>query len=399
MIRILGFSSIPVDVEASGGAERIAHLYRHLSPGQYRKKLITLTGMRQKRQTVTLPGDVKVVKIPSLPQTLFYYLQAMRILPFFEVSRAHRACAPGIGPHFKGDFDLVQFDSLWLTPWASRIPADRPVIYGSHNYETDWFEGELRRYLFRNFHRRTLFELEREAAHRADHVIAVTEEDREKLAGNTGIDIGKITVIPNGYDDTVLAPVTEEERRQARRALNLPMEGRIALFTGSDVMPNVEAAESITGVIAPHASPGITFVIAGSVGRALSGSAPPNCIVTGRVPDMAPWLRAADVGLNPIRLGSGSNIKVLQYLGSGLPVVSTEFGMRGFEDLKKYVSIKRIDLFYRPIESIQPDPAAAEKVREKYAWSRASAKLASVYSQLLGVDQRKSGCPGEDEVK
>lgn len=384
MIRVLGFSSIPLDGESSGGAERIAQLYRHLPADRFRKTLVTLAGMREARRSVRLPGDVTAEKVPSPPQTFFYYLQALRIVPFFQVSRLHRRFAPGIGPFFDGPFDLVQFDSLWLTPWAARLPAGRPVVYASHNYETDWYEGELRRYLFRRFHGRTLFRLEREAARRADHVVAVTEEDREKLVANLGIGAEKTSVIPNGYDDTRLAPAGAEERLEARRALGLPEGGRVAIFAGSDVAPNVEAAESITGVIAPKAPEGVVFVLAGSVGRGLSRRVPSNCIVTGPVADMAPWLRAADVGLNPIRLGSGSNIKVLQYLGSGLPVISTDFGMRGFEDLVRYVSVKRIDLFHRHLDSVELDPAAVVAVRGNYAWRNASAKLAAVHERLVG---------------
>ena len=42
-------------------------------------------------------------------------------------------------------------------------------------------------------------------------------------------------------------------------------------------------------------------------------------------------LAAADVALNPVLHGSGTNLKVIEYLASGVPVVSTAFGVRGLD--------------------------------------------------------------------
>ncbi len=257
------------------------------------------------------------------------------------------------------------------------------MIYASHNFETEWYQGQLRRYPFRAFHERSLFELEKRAVDRADHVIAVTPEDKEKMISRLGADGDKITVIPNGYDDTTITPVRREERIAVRRALGLPERGTIALFCGSAVPPNMDAAESITGVIARRAPKGVTFLIAGGVGEAMPSKMPDNCVVTGRVRRMTPFLRAADIGLNPVRLGSGSNIKVLQYIGSGLPVLSTPFGMRGFEDLAPFVTIKRIDLFHRHLTERSLAPEAVELVQHRYAWRRAALRLATLYDRLL----------------
>jgi hypothetical protein len=54
-------------------------------------------------------------------------------------------------------------------------------------------------------------------------------------------------------------------------------------------------------------------------------------ITTGRVPAVTPYFAAADAGLNPVVRGSGSNVKVFEYLAARLPVISTPFGMRGTE--------------------------------------------------------------------
>ncbi len=51
--------------------------------------------------------------------------------------------------------------------------------------------------------------------------------------------------------------------------------------------------------------------------------------MTGRVPEVVPYFAAADAGLNMVTRGSGSNVKLFEYLAAKLPVISTVFGARG----------------------------------------------------------------------
>jgi glycosyltransferase involved in cell wall biosynthesis len=52
-------------------------------------------------------------------------------------------------------------------------------------------------------------------------------------------------------------------------------------------------------------------------------------IHTGEVPDVVPYLQAADIALCPLLTGSGTSLKTLEYLSAGLPLVSTDVGIRG----------------------------------------------------------------------
>jgi glycosyltransferase involved in cell wall biosynthesis len=40
-------------------------------------------------------------------------------------------------------------------------------------------------------------------------------------------------------------------------------------------------------------------------------------------------LAMSDVALNPMRLGSGTNLKMLEYAAAGLPIITTPHGVRG----------------------------------------------------------------------
>jgi len=51
--------------------------------------------------------------------------------------------------------------------------------------------------------------------------------------------------------------------------------------------------------------------------------------VTVDAPDVAPHLAEADVFVNPVRRGAGVNIKMVEAMAAGLPVVTTTVGARG----------------------------------------------------------------------
>ncbi len=52
-------------------------------------------------------------------------------------------------------------------------------------------------------------------------------------------------------------------------------------------------------------------------------------VVTGAVDDLRPYREQAAIFINPMRLGSGLRIKVLEAMATNLPVVSTSLGMAG----------------------------------------------------------------------
>jgi glycosyltransferase involved in cell wall biosynthesis len=94
--------------------------------------------------------------------------------------------------------------------------------------------------------------------------------------------------------------------------------------------PNIEAADHILKYATTM--PAIIFIILGSVCGAIADrEIPANVKLLGVVDDnvKAVLLGTADVALNPMTSGSGSNLKMLDYFAAGIPVISTGFGARG----------------------------------------------------------------------
>ena len=149
-------------------------------------------------------------------------------------------------------------------------------------------------------------------------MIACSHEDACALADLHDADIDKFRIAPNGAFLT--SPMHREERPASRPT---------ALFMGSDWPPNNEAACFINEKLAP-ALPEVDFLIVGSTGNLIKPAAD-NVVVKGVVSDdeKHQLLSTSTLALNPVDRGSGTNVKLADYLACGLPTVTTPFGARG----------------------------------------------------------------------
>lgn len=87
--------------------------------------------------------------------------------------------------------------------------------------------------------------------------------------------------------------------------------------------------------------------------------------------------KSASIALNPMMSGSGTNIKVLGYLSSGIPTITTPYGARGLDLIDyKHVLICEIHEFPRKIHELLADNQLAESlkmngrnlVEERFDW-------------------------------
>jgi len=235
--------------------------------------------------------------------------------------------------------ELEKADIWWCEgPWGyafARKHAGGPVGLVAHNVESD-LHGDALEAAGGPGMRGRAFELEGRAFLEADFVWVFHENDARRLRELHGKPKGFLAVRPLGADLPEGAPWDPRVRARARRSLDLPEDGRYALFPASAHAPNREAATWIVEVLAPRlAERGVwTAVLAGSVlPRRVSGK---GWLATGPLPDLLEAFRAADLALNPMTEGSGMNLKVAECLAHGLPVLSTPFGARGYAALPEH---------------------------------------------------------------
>lgn len=149
--------------------------------------------------------------------------------------------------------------------------------------------------------------------------VVVSERDRDEL---TRINpLLNVTIIPNGVDTYRFRP------RPVKRIPAL-------LFVGNyEYAPNVDAALRLATDIFPAVQARVPQVRLWLVGNAppreLKELANDSVRVTGRVPDVRPYLARASAFVSPLRLGAGIKNKVLEALAMGCPVIATPISLDG----------------------------------------------------------------------
>lgn len=256
------------------------------------------------------------------------------------------------------------------------------IVYLSHNCEYELAAQSLSNekggaYLS------LLLQLEAGLCRMADDVAVVSDGDAAMMEALYGIGEERFLSLPNG----------SACRFEPGRSLDAT-EPDLALFLGSAWGPNIEAARIIVEEIAPRC-PAMRFAIVGSVCSGLEGLAqPPNVSLEHIVSDeaLADLLARAHVGLNPMRSGGGSNVKLADYLAHGLRILTSRTGVRGFPDTLANVEIREgSDLCRRLTElAAGPPPGAAERDQ----W-RKNASARHDWRQIAGtlVDRLEAPSP------
>jgi glycosyltransferase involved in cell wall biosynthesis len=301
------------------------------------------------------------------------------------------------------DCDLVVLADPFLLEVVERFAPGVPYVYDAYNCELD-----LKRAIITTAAADVLLErvaeLEGRATRGAAHRIACSEDDARRLAELYGVDATSIDVIPNGVDTEAIPFTTGAERRQAgarwrQRAASLGLrQEHLTIFVGSYHLPNIAAARQIIQMAPDH--PTTTFVLLGQHCEGLGATTiPPNVVPAGRVSESTKlvFLRAASVALNPITVGSGTNLKLVEFLAAGVPTVTTPTGARGvpLEDRvharvvdAEHVGAAMEDLFL----DADPEMAHAGRalVARSFDWALLGRRFAAAVLPPVGA-QRSAG--------
>jgi sugar transferase (PEP-CTERM/EpsH1 system associated) len=242
---------------------------------------------------------------------------------------------------------------------------------------------------------RAMARAERRYLREADHVLAVSQTDRDFFA--RGLPPGKLTVIPTGVDIEYFRPLAREE------------ESNSLVFTGSmDWMPNEDGILYFAEQILPRICEALPTARLSVVGRkpsprlkALAASDPHHLHLTGWVNDIRPYLAQSAVCIVPLRVGSGTRLKIFEAMGMGKAIVSTTIGAEGLpvhhgaellladspEDFAKSVLTLLGDAAARR----RLGTAARELVETKYSWSSVAREFAAALEKVIADGKQNAG--------
>lgn len=176
--------------------------------------------------------------------------------------------------------------------------------------------------------------------------------------------------------------------------------GQSIIFTGvMNYKPNVDAVLWFCQLVLPLVQqhfPAVQFVICGSDPseevQHLARSQ--GVIVTGRVPDVRPFLKSASIAIAPLRVAMGIQNKVLEAMAMSLPCVATAAAASGISadpdteiviaDEASDFATRIVDLLSEPDRMLQIGQAARGYVESHHDWSKILTSLGNLVQTVGG---------------
>jgi len=271
-----------------------------------------------------------------------------------------------------------------IAAYLSRSITNVPVVYNNHNTMSEelhqYFHGRLAKGLARWFGG----VLDREVPRRADASVAISEEAVGLLKG---FGCKAVSYVPPGVD-----PVDFEGADPKTAITELGLSGRKwVVYAGNpDAYQDLDV---LVGGIASLKDIGLIMVSASDLsGWRRSSGLPPDRL---RLVQESSWsvtrdiISAADIAALPRGVCSGYPIKLLNYLGLGVPTVCCEGSYRSLPGVfaspnnDKIAFGEKIEWLLARDDLNELGEQAKEGVRQDCSWDSRARELEAIYEPLL----------------
>lgn len=398
--KILVCSHFPASATGAGGQRRLYHLCAALSQ-KYEVALVTFnTFQHQKFESVKHTDNFMEMRLPWPEEAITKAAnpRGARGAGADDVTLMLSCKASGmLREILKGQAKssrCLVVSHPYLYPAVESLNSPLPLIYDAHNVEADIKTSMLAGASPDILNR--VRETEGKCVSRASRILVCSRVDGERFCNLYGARPDKCLLAPNGYDSIQTPYTGPKERAKLRGQLPYP-RARLALFLGSGHAPNIEAAGHIVKIAGK--APEVEFLIAGSVSTQPETKKmpwPKNAHLLGIVPEKlkTALLQTASLAINPVLSGSGTNLKVVEYLGAGLECVSTPFGMRGMEEFAVSVRLGSTEEFPDLVREVFNAPtssdilrATAQKIGRELDWKQVFSKAVACIDELCAVGE------------
>lgn len=301
-------------------------------------------------------------------------------------------------------FDVAHVEHLRAAHFAPVLKGRLPLVFDAVDCITELQSqlmhsggrGALGRLVSWEEHRK-LRRYEPVMAALFDRILITSESDAEclgALAEDRGLSL-PIEVIPNGVDLDYFYPLPDVPTLPG----NIVFSGKMsyaanrdaALFFCAEIFPAIRKA-----------FPSATLTLAGSGPtadlRALAARPGSGIEVTGRVPDLRPFLARAAVAVCPLRVGVGIQNKVLEAMAMGKALVATPLASRPLEpsavgeclqvaDTPADFAAQILSLLQNPDDAARLGHNARRYVETRHDWNVLTHRLTALYQAASRVPE------------
>ncbi len=392
--KVVVTSTFSIFPALGGGQARTYNLYKNLAR-TYDVEIVAFDGLDKKRESLRIASGMVETKVPKsmeqhneemkieakvqIPVTDIAMITLSHLTPDYEVE-LKRAIESA---------DVVVLSHPYLYPAAKKYMGNKKFVYEAQDVEylikQDMLpDNETSKELLAQ-----IYEVEKICCEKSEFIMTCSQEDKEKICALYGLDARKVIVVPNGVDCSATKYVPIDERLENKKALGLEEE-KLGLFMGSWHQPNLEACEKIFEIA--KKCPDVKFLLMGSQCMYFENnhiSVPENVGLLGLVNEEEKnrIFAAVDFALNPMLSGSGTNLKMFDYMSAGIPIITTAFGTRGIED-KSIFTVAEVEKMHQAAEDFCLGECAAQiiaarkHVEEVFDWKKIAEILRERMSKI-----------------
>jgi polysaccharide biosynthesis protein PslH len=278
--------------------------------------------------------------------------------------------------------EIIQAEFIYEGYQVSRICKKMkiPFILSEHNVESVLNPS--------------LYNHEVKICNYANFVTTVSENDRnilEKMGVKT-----QIKIIPNGVD-TKRFQCNVEKRGALREKFRIAPTDIVLVYHGTlAYTPNRVASQFLKYSLIPAIHKLDSRIKLLLIGPKHEYSVGEYIIELNEVPsdELPDYLSIADIAVIPLNSGSGTRLKILEYLSLGIPIVSTKIGIEGLPILDGEHAILtngNAQEVISKIDQLISDLPLRERlikngkelVKEHYDWEMTFKNLLDIYNEVL----------------
>lgn len=287
----------------------------------------------------------------------------------------------------KKNYDVVHSEFPNMAQY--QFKDDLIKVIDSHNVEYDNFRRmwekcrqPIRKWFYKKEYKK-VFREEVDVLNQQDLFMATSKEDVKILKKH----VGRVSsfVVPNGVDTSFFTPSSIEPE-----PWSLVFTGMMGYTPNNDGM--LWFLDEIFPLILEKIPQAKVYIVGNKPPEELKGRQSEQVIVTGFVDDVRPYVWKSSVFVVPLRMGSGTRLKVVEALAMKKPVVSTSIGCEGIEvEHGKTVLIQdKPEKFASEVINLLKDKelsnrltcAGHDLVTSTYDWSLIGEKMLDIYRSL-----------------
>jgi len=278
-------------------------------------------------------------------------------------------------------FDLVHVETFYV---MQNLPKTTlPIILVEHNIEYKVYQRYANKapILTKPFLRLDALKIKKEemaAWKRVNALVAVSPKEQEEMGEDAYL-------VPNGVDTKRFSLKKAPKNKKQKTVLFI---GDFRWVANRDSV--IYIIKNIWPSIVSKYPEIKLWVVGKNIPDSIRNLVNPTIVFDENAPERAEEIfQASDVLLSPVRVGGGTNFKILESMSCGTPVVTNKLGNEGLraKDKSEILICEKPDEFANAVASLLKDEYTYEKmsrngrdfVVKNFDWENVSLKLDEIY--------------------